>query len=100
MATTVSIIRISTEEVPQLSREMAWAAADHGEIFVTWANEHFSDFALNWATHLKEVGVQNILVGAMDVGAAKVSASGGGLVGWGLELPVLGYSRFMSWRVR
>ena len=33
---------------------------------VTWANDHYFDFVLNWVLHLRRLNVTNHLVGAMD----------------------------------
>lgn len=35
-------------------------------IMVTWANDHYFDFVLNWVLHLRRLNVTNHLVGAMD----------------------------------
>ncbi|KAL6770857.1 hypothetical protein ACKKBF_B32980 [Auxenochlorella protothecoides x Auxenochlorella symbiontica] len=57
--------------VPQLSRELAHAAAQGGEIFVTWASQVYADFAVNWARSLQRVNATNFLVGALDEKAAQ-----------------------------
>lgn len=62
----------ATITVPPLSRELAQAHAHDNTIIVTWANFHFSDFALNWARHLAALGISHYLVGAMDVETAEV----------------------------
>ena len=33
---------------------------------VTWANDHYFDFVMNWVLHLRRLNVTNHLVGAMD----------------------------------
>ena len=35
-------------------------------ILVTWANDHYFDFVMNWVTNLQRVNVTNYMVGAMD----------------------------------
>jgi hypothetical protein len=43
------------------------AHPDGGYVFVTWANSHYTDFALSWAHHLTKAGLgAHLLVGAMD----------------------------------
>ncbi len=33
---------------------------------VTWANEHYLDFAITWVANLKRAGIKGYIVGAMD----------------------------------
>lgn len=33
---------------------------------VTWANDHYFDFVMNWVTNLRRINVTNFMVGAMD----------------------------------
>ena len=40
--------------------------AKDGYLFVTWANHHYTDFAMSWVTRLKKLGLSNYMVGAMD----------------------------------
>ena len=35
-------------------------------ILVTWANDHYFDFVMNWVTNLQKANVTNYMVGAMD----------------------------------
>jgi hypothetical protein len=35
-------------------------------VLVTFANHHFGDFARNWVSHVRGLGLGNYLVGAMD----------------------------------
>ena len=35
-------------------------------VVVTWANDHYRDFATSWVANLKEIGLTNYMVGAMD----------------------------------
>lgn len=43
------------------------AHPDGKYVFVTWANSHYTDFALSWAHHLRSVGLgDHMVVGAMD----------------------------------
>eukprot|EP00271_Cylindrocystis_brebissonii_P007994 TRINITY_DN219_c0_g1_i1.p1 TRINITY_DN219_c0_g1~~TRINITY_DN219_c0_g1_i1.p1 ORF type:complete len:733 (-),score=136.76 TRINITY_DN219_c0_g1_i1:483-2681(-) len=57
---------IPPKEEFALRREMVQFRAKENVIVVTFANFAFMDFALNWVRHLTDVGVFNILVGAMD----------------------------------
>ena len=59
--------------IPRLSKKLAHQHARNNVIIVTWANLHFSDFALNWVAHVREHGITNFLVGAMDQETAEVS---------------------------
>ncbi|CAI7875462.1 unnamed protein product [Closterium sp. NIES-54] len=49
-----------------LRREMVEQRQHDGVVVVTFANHAFLDFVLNWVRHLTDLGVYNILVGAMD----------------------------------
>ena len=40
--------------------------AAQGTVIVTWANHHYLDFVLNWVHHLRRLGLDCWLVGAMD----------------------------------
>jgi hypothetical protein len=40
--------------------------AKDGYLFVTWANHHYTDFAMSWVKRLQTLGLSNFLVGAMD----------------------------------
>lgn len=33
---------------------------------VTWANEHYLDFAISWVAGLRRIGITGYMVGAMD----------------------------------
>ena len=33
---------------------------------MTWANDHYRDFARSWVGNLKQIGITNYMVGAMD----------------------------------
>jgi len=35
-------------------------------VLVTWANDHYFDFVMNWVTTLQRLSVSNFMVGAMD----------------------------------
>lgn len=37
-----------------------------GYLMVTWANEHYLDFAKTWVASIKRVGITGYMVGAMD----------------------------------
>ncbi|XP_062211731.1 arabinosyltransferase XEG113-like isoform X2 [Phragmites australis] len=50
----------------RLTRDMVRARARDGVIVVTFGNHAFLDFILTWARHLTDLGVDNLLVGAMD----------------------------------
>ncbi|CAI5935012.1 unnamed protein product [Closterium sp. NIES-64] len=49
-----------------LRREMVEQRQREGVVVVTFANHAFLDFVLNWVRHLTDLGVHNILIGAMD----------------------------------
>eukprot|EP00897_Mesotaenium_endlicherianum_P010583 jgi/Mesen1/9553/ME000640S08909 len=49
-----------------LRRDMVQHRSQGNTIVVTFANHAFMDFVVNWVRHLTDVGVTNILVGAMD----------------------------------
>ncbi|GJP56702.1 hypothetical protein CLOM_g15757 [Closterium sp. NIES-68] len=49
-----------------LRREMVQHRQRDNVVVVTFANYAFLDFVLNWVRHLTDLGVYNILVGAMD----------------------------------
>ena len=51
---------------PKKIREAVHKLAKDGYLFVTWANHHYTDFAMSWVKHLKKLGLTNFLVGAMD----------------------------------
>lgn len=40
--------------------------AKDGYLFVTWANHHYTDFAMSWVTRLRALNLTNFIVGAMD----------------------------------
>ena len=41
-------------------------AGDMGCVIVTWANDHYRDFARSWVGNLRALGLDNFMVGAMD----------------------------------
>ena len=41
-------------------------AGDAGCVIVTWANDHYRDFARSWVGNLRALGLSNFMVGAMD----------------------------------
>ena len=48
-------------------RELIAAVAGKDKlVLVTFANHHFGDFARNWVSHVRALGLANYLVGAMD----------------------------------
>jgi hypothetical protein len=47
-------------------RENVHRVAKDGYLFVTWANHHYTDFALTWVQHMKMQNITNFMVGAMD----------------------------------
>ena len=49
--------------LPPLTRGLAHSVAQDGVLFVTLADAGSLDFALNWAEHLEEWAVTNLLVG-------------------------------------
>jgi hypothetical protein len=36
--------------------------AKDGYLFVTWANHHYTDFAMSWVKRLKALGLTNFMV--------------------------------------
>lgn len=51
---------------PGLRRELIEPLAQEGYLMVTWANEHYLDFAITWVANLKRAGIKGYIVGAMD----------------------------------
>ena len=49
-----------------LTSELVRSVAKDNLVMVTWANFHYLDFVMNWVGHLRELGVSNYIVGAMD----------------------------------
>lgn len=47
-------------------RENVHRVAKDGYLFVTWANHHYTDFALTWVQHMRMQNITNFMVGAMD----------------------------------
>ncbi|KAG8062668.1 hypothetical protein GUJ93_ZPchr0003g16953 [Zizania palustris] len=58
--------RMPSPRAFRLTREMVSARARGGVIVVTFGNYAFLDFILTWVRHLTDLGVDNLLVGAMD----------------------------------
>ncbi|KAG8097557.1 hypothetical protein GUJ93_ZPchr0013g35291 [Zizania palustris] len=58
--------RMPPQRAFRLTREMVSARARGGVIVVTFGNYAFLDFILTWVRHLTDLGVENLLVGAMD----------------------------------
>ncbi|KAK6158569.1 hypothetical protein DH2020_005883 [Rehmannia glutinosa] len=50
----------------QLSKELVQQRVKDNVIVVTFGNFAFMDFILTWVKHLSDMGVDNLLVGAMD----------------------------------
>ena len=55
-----------THENYALDRELVELVARDNTVLVTWANFHYLDFAENWVAHVRDCGITNYLVGAMD----------------------------------
>ncbi|KAL6533679.1 hypothetical protein OROHE_013512 [Orobanche hederae] len=53
-------------ETFQLSKELVQQRVKDNVIAVTFGNFAFMDFILTWVKHLSDMGVDNLLVGAMD----------------------------------
>jgi len=49
-----------------LSPELIAPYVKNNMLMITWANHHYLDFAKNWVYHLRKVGVEELMVGAMD----------------------------------
>nr|CAB3494077.1 unnamed protein product [Digitaria exilis] len=58
--------RMPSPRAFRLTRDMVAARARGGVIVVTFGNYAFLDFILTWARHLTDLGVDSLLVGAMD----------------------------------
>ncbi|CAL4943035.1 unnamed protein product [Urochloa decumbens] len=58
--------RMPSPRAFRLTRDMVAARARGGAIVVTFGNYAFLDFILTWVRHLTDLGVDNLLVGAMD----------------------------------
>ena len=67
-----SSIGSNSQRIQPVGRELAQAHSQDNIIIVTWANYHFSDFALNWGRNLRQQGINNFLIGAMDLETAQV----------------------------
>ncbi|XP_027124065.1 arabinosyltransferase XEG113-like [Coffea arabica] len=50
----------------KLSKKLVQQRVKDNIIIVSYANYAFMDFVLNWVKHLTELGIDNLLVGAMD----------------------------------
>ncbi|OVA18359.1 Reticulon [Macleaya cordata] len=50
----------------QLTKELVKHRVKDNIIIVTFGNHAFMDFILNWVKHLTDLGLSNLLVGAMD----------------------------------
>ena len=49
-----------------ITKGLVRRTAVDGVVFVTWANNHYRDFARFWTSRLKSLGLTNFMVGAMD----------------------------------
>ncbi|KAL4450568.1 hypothetical protein ABPG77_000924 [Micractinium sp. CCAP 211/92] len=49
-----------------LTKDMVARVAQDRMVLVTWANFHYRDFVMNWVEHLRAVGCNAFIVGAMD----------------------------------
>jgi hypothetical protein len=49
-----------------ISKALVERLAIDKAIIVTWANAHYVDFARNFAEHMRELGLTNFIIGAMD----------------------------------
>ena len=50
----------------QLTEELVGRYAEDNVVMVTWANHHYHDFVRNWVRNVRNCGVRNFMVGAMD----------------------------------
>jgi hypothetical protein len=48
------------------NRDLVKSIAQDGYLVVTWANHHYTDFALTWVHHVQQAGIKGYMVGAMD----------------------------------
>jgi len=58
--------------LPLLSIDLVKAAAKDNMVVVTCASWDYYDFLLNWASHLRNIGVTNFLVGTPPRGPPSV----------------------------
>ena len=54
---------LSTGVTPDFVRSVA---GTRGAVIVTWANDHYRDFARSWVSRLRALNLTNFMVGAMD----------------------------------
>ncbi len=47
-------------------RDFVQSLAQDGYVVVTWANHHYTDFAMSWVYHVQQCGIKGYIVGAMD----------------------------------
>eukprot|EP00854_Cymbomonas_tetramitiformis_P006653 gene6653-7967_t len=54
------------QDQPRTFKELVKDIAIDNAVIVTWANNHYYDFAKNFAAHMRDLGITNFLIGAMD----------------------------------
>lgn len=52
--------------VAKCCRAMIQKHSVNSTLMVTWANAHYLDFVLNWASHVEAANISTYLVGALD----------------------------------
>lgn len=58
------MVKNAADGVPLLTNDIVKKLAKNNLVFVTCADWGHYDFALNWAAHLRELGITNFLIGA------------------------------------
>jgi hypothetical protein len=49
-----------------LCRETIQPLAQNGMLMVSWANHHYTQFALTWVHHVQALNITGYMMGAMD----------------------------------
>ena len=60
---STGVTLLSTGVTPDFVRSVA---GTRGAVIVTWANDHYRDFARSWVSRLRALNLTNFMVGAMD----------------------------------
>ena len=65
----------SDDELPVLDesvKQRAWQVARNGALLVTFIDSHFVDMAGSWALRARHIGIDNVMVGVLDLAAEVV----------------------------
>lgn len=63
-------------EVDESLRRLAWETAQDGELVLTFTDSNYVDLALSWALRARRVGVNNTIIGVLDVESEEVGWRG------------------------